>query len=400
MWRQNFRVSLSIFVLIMAQFVFLGATPATAGNPVPAGVVLISNNTVPMDQQLAWVRGMPIVKFHIQNGSGFTPGIVRQLAANGTSWIIARTPDCVFPDPAATVEMVRPYVAEARDTGVKFTIELCNEPSLPGPGTQTPNYEASPAGWSAHAWTFRWYAQETARQLHHEYPGVTIACCGFFFGNHGADYMKIVLTETAQDFDFISIHTYGWTELQHVNDADHALELLPVAQTYHRPILITEAGINDVNLAHGIKATRFVDFLKQTEGIVAGVTFFAATSAHDWPGYEWDTSYSTALRSYNVVLDMQNSPLTVYNSATGTTTFIATGKTLQGGFQAFWGKYGGMDLFGYPITNEFNENGVTVQYFERARFEWYPGSNPQKYDVMLGRLGVETFGARYGNQTR
>jgi len=28
--------------------------------------------------------------------------------------------------------------------------------------------------------------------------------------------------------------------------------------------------------------------------------------------------------------------------------------------------------FGYPITEEFEEGGYTVQYFQRARFEWHP----------------------------
>ena len=34
-------------------------------------------------------------------------------------------------------------------------------------------------------------------------------------------------------------------------------------------------------------------------------------------------------------------------------------------------------------------NGVTVQWFERERFEWRPGSEPEHYDVLLGRIGSE-----------
>jgi len=33
-----------------------------------------------------------------------------------------------------------------------------------------------------------------------------------------------------------------------------------------------------------------------------------------------------------------------------------------------------------------------VQYFERARFEWHPGSAPGRFDVLLGRLGAEELG--------
>ena len=71
--------------------------------------------------------------------------------------------------------------------------------------------------------------------------------------------------------------------------------------------------------------------------------------------------------------------------------FPETGYHLGGGFRAYWEAYGdeAVWLFGYPISNELNENGLTVQYFERVRFEWHPGVAPARYDVLLGRLGAE-----------
>ena len=65
------------------------------------------------------------------------------------------------------------------------------------------------------------------------------------------------------------------------------------------------------------------------------------------------------------------------------------------GFLAYWQQYGGLDAFGYPLTEEFTfvdpatGRPTTMQYFERARFEWHPGSAPQRFDVQLGRLGSE-----------
>ena len=35
-------------------------------------------------------------------------------------------------------------------------------------------------------------------------------------------------------------------------------------------------------------------------------------------------------------------------------------------------------------------NGRTVQYFERARFEWHPENSPP-WDILLGRLGAEVY---------
>jgi hypothetical protein len=45
-----------------------------------------------------------------------------------------------------------------------------------------------------------------------------------------------------------------------------------------------------------------------------------------------------------------------------------------------------LPILGFPISEEFRENGVTVQYFERARFEWRPENAPP-WDVLLAHFG-------------
>ena len=73
----------------------------------------------------------------------------------------------------------------------------------------------------------------------------------------------------------------------------------------------------------------------------------------------------------------------------GCVYFEQTQHNACAGFAAYWSKFGGLPVFGYPISEEFVQNGVTVQYFERARFEWHPGSSAANYDVVLGRVGSE-----------
>src|SRR5437588_7343141 len=74
-------------------------------------------------------------------------------------------------------------------------------------------------------------------------------------------------------------------------------------------------------------------------------------------------------------------------------TFPETGKTLAGGFLDYWTRHGGLAQFGYPISNEMAEKSdtdgktYTVQYFERAVFEYHPENHPP-YDVLLSLLGV------------
>ena len=71
--------------------------------------------------------------------------------------------------------------------------------------------------------------------------------------------------------------------------------------------------------------------------------------------------------------------------------FPETGHNLHTGFRDYWEANGGLAAFGYPLSEEFTErledsNEYTVQYFERARFEWHP-ENPAPYRVLLGQLG-------------
>ena len=54
--------------------------------------------------------------------------------------------------------------------------------------------------------------------------------------------------------------------------------------------------------------------------------------------------------------------------------FPQTGHWLGHGFLHYWSQFGDLPTFGYPISEEVVENGLTVQYFERARFEWHPGA--------------------------
>ncbi|MDP9375813.1 MAG: SpoIID/LytB domain-containing protein, partial [Chloroflexota bacterium] len=86
-----------------------------------------------------------------------------------------------------------------------------------------------------------------------------------------------------------------------------------------------------------------------------------------------------------------------------------TGHRLCWGFRTYWRGHGldfgepgfsyreSLALFGYPISEEFRmvgEDGreYTMQYFERARFEWHPQNQPP-YDILLGRLGADLLAA-------
>jgi manganese/iron transport system substrate-binding protein len=75
-------------------------------------------------------------------------------------------------------------------------------------------------------------------------------------------------------------------------------------------------------------------------------------------------------------------------------TFPETGFSVRGPFLRYWEANGGLAQQGYPISNELTENGLTVQYFERARFEYHPGNAPE-YQVLLGLIGRDFYQQRY-----
>ncbi len=70
-----------------------------------------------------------------------------------------------------------------------------------------------------------------------------------------------------------------------------------------------------------------------------------------------------------------------------------TGHWLAYGMKKYWDENGGLWQFGYPISEEFQEKNAqdgktyTVQYFERARFEFHPEHIGTEFEILLGHLG-------------
>jgi hypothetical protein len=83
-------------------------------------------------------------------------------------------------------------------------------------------------------------------------------------------------------------------------------------------------------------------------------------------------------------------------------TFTETGKTVKGKFLHYWLLNGGLPQQGFPISEEMEEvsetdgKAYTVQYFERAVFEWHP-EHARPNDVLLSQLGTFRFRGKYTN---
>jgi hypothetical protein len=67
-------------------------------------------------------------------------------------------------------------------------------------------------------------------------------------------------------------------------------------------------------------------------------------------------------------------------------TIVETGRQICYAFLDFFDAYGGVTQFGYPISEIEFRDGLMVQYFQRARFEWHP-EYPSGERVRLTDLG-------------
>jgi len=110
---------------------------------------------------------------------------------------------------------------------------------------------------------------------------------------------------------------------------------------------------------------------------------------------------------YEVQLGLLGNQLTAKQRDAGTPAFVPTenrnypggqffaqtGHNLSAGFKSYWEANGGLAIYGYPISEEFDEvnpedgKTYTVQYFERNRFEYHPENKGTSYEVLLGLLG-------------
>jgi hypothetical protein len=85
----------------------------------------------------------------------------------------------------------------------------------------------------------------------------------------------------------------------------------------------------------------------------------------------------------------------------GAVLFKETGKTVDGPFLAYWQSHGRLAQQGLPISNEFQEKSdtdgktYTVQYFERAVFEYHHENTGTAYEVLLSRLGAYEYDRRH-----
>ncbi|MEO8287109.1 MAG: hypothetical protein ABI670_11820 [Chloroflexota bacterium] len=91
---------------------------------------------------------------------------------------------------------------------------------------------------------------------------------------------------------------------------------------------------------------------------------------------------------------------TVQVPGNNSSIFPETGKSAGGIFLDYWEQNGGLSQQGYPISDLVGEvspldkKPYTVQYFERAVFEYHP-ENRAPYNILLSQLGTFRYKKKY-----
>lgn len=150
----------------------------------------------------------------------------------------------------------------------------------------------------------------------------------------------------------------------------------------------------------GYPLTEVFDELSETDGKVYPTQYFerARFEHHrEYAGTEYEVLLGLLGRERTRGREGEPAfqPLSSGESTDEVDFFPETGHTLGFGFRDYWRANGGIPVFGYPISREFQERSktdgqvYTVQYFERARFEWHPEFRGTKYEYLLGHLARE-----------
>jgi hypothetical protein len=141
-----------------------------------------------------------------------------------------------------------------------------------------------------------------------------------------------------------------------------------------------------------------------TDGKTYNVQYFERAVLEDHPENQPPNDVLLSLLGVSLFRQKypDNSTPTAGPYHAGSVLFPETGQRLGGKFLDYWKSHGGLAQQGYPISGEFTEvsdlNGksYTIQYFERAVFEFHPENAGTPYEVLLSQLGKFQYDAKYG----
>ncbi len=299
------------------------------------------------------------------------------------------------PSPGQFVARMRPLIRRLQPFATKF--EIHNEP----------NHVAGIEGWGPsddNARSFRVWFLKVLSALKAEFPWAKFGFPGLALNHPHRDLAWLnICRDAIQASDWLGCHCY-WQWGNMLSD-DWGLRF----KLYHRRfpdkrIEITEFGNSTPRISHDEVARQYVRYyheVKKYPYLGSANSFIASSPDPAWAQFVWMKEGGEMLPVARGVRNMDRRPVEIAPPpkapqpkpvpepiAPAKRTFSQTGKTVRGRFLQFFDEYG-LDLCGYPITDQFREEGIESQYFQRLALE-----EPRAGQIKLKLVGSEAWTSR------
>jgi N-acetyl-anhydromuramyl-L-alanine amidase AmpD len=300
------------------------------------------------------------------------------------------------PSPAHFVARIVPIVNRLKPYTTKF--EIHNEP----------NHVHGIEGWGPsddNARSFRsWYMQVL--------PALKSACPWAQFGFPGLalnyphrDLAWLdICRDAIQASDWLGCHCY-WQYGNMMSDRWGLRFKLYHQRFPDMSIEVTEFGNSTPNLPREEMARQYVQYYQELNKypyLGSASSFIASSPDPTWIEFVWMKEGGEMMPVVDSVGSMDRAPAEIPEAPEQPTqpapiepgptptqrTIPQTGKTIHGQFLEFYDQYG-LDICGYPITEQFEEEGLQSQYFQRVALE-----EPQSGRIQLKLVGTEAWTLR------
>ncbi|MCL7453429.1 MAG: N-acetylmuramoyl-L-alanine amidase, partial [Anaerolineae bacterium] len=296
------------------------------------------------------------------------------------------TPDS-RPSPAEFVNKMVPIINQLRPYATKF--EIHNEP----------NHASRAEGWGtsdddAHA--FRSWYLRVLGALKKACPWARFGFPGLAINHPHRDLAWLTICHDAvQASDWLGCHCYWQYDNMFSEDWGARFKL------YHqrfpdKAIEITEFADSTPDRSRDEIAYQYIRYYQELNRypyLGSASAFIASSPDPAWVHFVWMKEGGEMLPVIDAVGNMERKPVEIKPTPTPPPTprertFPQTGKTVKGKFLEFLEQYS-LDICGYPITDEFKENGLPSQYFQRVGLE-----QTRSGKIELKLVGTEAWTSR------
>ncbi len=296
------------------------------------------------------------------------------------------------PSPADFVAKMVPIIKSLRPYVTKF--EIHNEP----------NHAEGVEGWGAsdqHARSFlSWYLQ-VLPALKEACPWARFGFPGLALNNPHRDLEWLAICRNAiRASHWLGCHCY-WQYGNMMKDAWGLRFKLYRERFPGKTIEITEFGDSTPNRPREEIASQYVAYYQELNKypyLGSASAFIASSPDPTWNLFVWMKEGGEMMPVVRAVGNMKREAVEVVEPAkpkpepakpeVAEQTFPQTGKMVRGSFLQFFKQYG-LDICGYPITDQIVETGLPSQYFQRIGLEEFETGK-----VRLKLVGSEVWSSR------